>query len=831
MIKKIKILSLNTGVFLGATLSLLTLSSQAEDYYINNNGSDSFDGLTTQSAFKSLAKVNELSLKAGDNIYLAAGQTFIGTLKIANEAGTEQQPITVSNYAENSGDTSVHAIIDAKNELAGIDIVNASYVNISNIEIHANGGTKQKYRTDLANGGEGMRVGVLIDVDKQYGKEFGHITLDNLIIHDIYYYEEGEIDRGDDVNTQNGTQAYGWGIRAYNRYNGDVTKLTDITVKNSEIYDVAHTGIKFTSSTGNLQKHILNVRLEDNYLHDIGGPGIQFSGVDGSYVARNVTDRTGSSTDSRKWGRGSGMWTWTTNDVLVEHNTFKNAVGPADSAGFHIDFNCSNIIIQYNLSINNEGAFIEILGNNENNTYRYNVSINDGYRVKGTTDNPYGKATHDGKTLWFSGFVGMKGNVVNPNIAPKNNYIYNNTIYVSEHIAQLAMHNETDGAVIANNIFYFKKGSRGLAESRYQLVDGVNTTKDMQMSNNLFLTAADWPLTHLMENTSPITGDANFVNAGGLTIQDYIAKSSGVIEGKGIEITKLPQDQHGISSVFNADEIQGLTVQTDILGNTINGNGHIGAIYAVADTNKSTATLTAIASETTSQSSLLITVDFDTDVSGLSLDDFTVINGALSDLTKSSETQWTFTLMPDQYGLTTVKLNADSVVDNDKNGNFAVQFSITFEQAVVESDTKDPVATISGPTGSDTTQANFNLTIDFDEAVVNFELLDLIPLNATLNDFTKNNDSQWTVAVKATTYGDVAITLPENSAFDAAANGNAETVYSIHYKAIASQPVVEPKSKSGGSLSFYSIFLLMFLLGFNKCFINRSIKWIQQKTS
>ncbi len=598
MFKKMKVISINSPLFFGVCLSLLSLSSQAQDYFVSNKGLNSNDGLSRQSAFKTLTKINGLSLTAGDNIYLAAGQTFSGTLKIANEAGTEQSPITISTYVENkhvenknvenNGDTSVRAIIDAKNELAGIDIVNASYLNIRNIEIHANGGTKQKYRTDLANGGEAMRVGVLIDVDKQYGKEFGHITLDNLAIHDIYYYEQGEIDRGSDVNTQNGTQAYGWGIRAFNRYNGDVTKLTDITVKNSEIYDVAHTGIKFTSSTGKLNKHIFNVTLENNYLHDIGGPGIQFSGVDGSYVGHNITDRTGSSTDARKWGRGSGMWTWTTNDVLVEYNTFKNAVGPADSAGFHIDFNCSNIIIQYNLSINNEGAFIEILGNNENNTYRYNVSVNDGYRVKGTTNNPYGKATHDGKTLWFSGFVGMKGNVVNPNIAPKNNYIYNNTIYVSEHIAQLAIHNETDGAVIANNIFYFKKGSRALTEARYQLVDGLNTTKNIQMSNNLFLAASDWPLTHLMQDSNPVIGDVNFVNAAGLSINDYTPQSPELIASKGIAITKLPQDPFGISSVFNADKVQGLSVETDILGNVISGNTHIGAIYAAADGNAET---------------------------------------------------------------------------------------------------------------------------------------------------------------------------------------------------------------------------------------------------
>ena len=59
------------------------------------------------------------------------------------------------------------------------------------------------------------------------------------------------------------------------------------------------------------------------------------------------------------------------------------ANGPADSAGCHIDFNCDNVIVQYNLSVSNAGGFIEILGNNYNCSYRYNVSVNDGHRIKG----------------------------------------------------------------------------------------------------------------------------------------------------------------------------------------------------------------------------------------------------------------------------------------------------------------------------------------------------------------------------------------------------------------------------------------------------------------
>ena len=49
----------------------------------------------------------------------------------------------------------------------------------------------------------------------------------------------------------------------------------------------------------------------------------------------------------------------------------------------HIDFNCSHVVVQYNLSTNNSCVFCERLGNNFNNAYRYNISVNGGYKVKG----------------------------------------------------------------------------------------------------------------------------------------------------------------------------------------------------------------------------------------------------------------------------------------------------------------------------------------------------------------------------------------------------------------------------------------------------------------
>ncbi len=785
-----KVLPIKYAILIGVSLSLLSISSQAQDYYVNNEGNDSNDGLTEQSAFKTLAKVNAQSLTAGDNIYLASGQEFVGTVKIANEAGTSELPISITTY----GDNSKRAIIDAKNELAGIDIVNASYLNISNIEIHANGGTAKKYRT-----GAKMRLGVLVDVNDSSGKEYGHITFDNLFIHDIYHENVGFDGRGDDVNTNNGTQAYGWGVRLYNNNNNN-TVLTNITFQNSEISDVAHTGFKTTSNSHrDLSQRrwggIYKVNLNNNYLHDIGGPGIMFGGANDSYVGHNRVHRTGSGSDTRKWSRGSGMWPWGSRDLLIEHNEFTDAQGPADSAGFHIDFNCTNVVIQYNLSKNNAGGFIEILGNNENNSYRYNVSVNDGYRQKGING-----ASHDGKIFWLSGYVGKN----NSQIAPKNNYIYNNTVYVKEdQLAQFAVHNETDGLVVANNMFIIAGASRHIDQDKYHLVDGVNPTQDIVVKNNLFLNASNWPSTLLAKSTEAVIGNPLFANQGGFEIIDYIPTNNALIANQGIEIVTIADDPIGL--------VPGLVLSKDILGHSINGNEHIGAISPFDESTKPSAILSAIVLDKTFQQSLIITVDFNTKISGLSLDDFTLVNGVIINLIKISDTQWSFSLMPDQYGLTTVKLNADTVVDANDIGNLASEYSITFEQVTDESDTKSPIAIISGPPGSVTTQADFTLTFDFDETVIDFQQDDLITENSTLTSFTKINEKQWKVGVKSSAYGIVSIILPDSVVFDVVANGNEQASYSINYNDSPKQTSSEESEKSGGSIWFLGLFSLIII--------------------
>jgi hypothetical protein len=308
------------------------------------------------------------------------------------------------------------------------------------------------------------------------------------------------------------------------------------------------------------------VDITNNTIKSTGGPGIQMSEVKDVYVSNNYVSLSVSPDVSRKWGRGSGLWTWGSSNILIEKNNFLYANGPGDSAGAHIDYNCDNVVLQYNISAYNAGGFCEILGNNYNCSYRYNISINDGHRVKGIDG-----AFQEGKILWLSGYQGEK----KPRKGPVNSYFYNNTIYSdSTIVAKIAIDNTSSGILIANNIFYLEGKSKAVLGDQYkpETKNGKHV-EHVFFENNLFLNTENWPKEIGIEDMSPVFGNPEFFNEGGINVKDYIPKNINLIKNKGIKISLLPNDSLGL--------IQSLNPKKDILGNTINERPSLGALEPI----------------------------------------------------------------------------------------------------------------------------------------------------------------------------------------------------------------------------------------------------------
>ena len=134
-------------------------SNAQTTYFIDNiSGNDNNNGKSKFKAWQSLAKVSNTNFKPGDLILLANGQEFFGSIEWTNISGAKSKPIIITNY-EVSG-TTIKPIINAKDQLGGIVLINCSHIKVDGLTIIANGGKTTK------NIKKGMRCGVLVTTSK-----------------------------------------------------------------------------------------------------------------------------------------------------------------------------------------------------------------------------------------------------------------------------------------------------------------------------------------------------------------------------------------------------------------------------------------------------------------------------------------------------------------------------------------------------------------------------------------------------------------------------------------------------------------------------------------
>jgi hypothetical protein len=497
----------------------LPLFAAARTLHIDSRkGNDSASGLSASNAWKTLARANAFEFEAGDSLRLRRGSRFNGALKL-RLGGTQARPIVIGAYGEGP-----LPVIDAKGYFAGIQLNDSHHVVVQNIEIAADGGkTVDGSKTHL-------RYGLLAR------GAISHITVENLAIHHIFP-EIGRRHEG-----RNPTSYLGTAISIEGEKD---TPCTDFLIRNCNIWQTGFKAINL--------KRIQRVEVSGNRMGQIGGPAIQPGNVDDLVVRENRVDGSGSDADPRMHARGSGIWPW----------TFMHARGKGDSCGIHIDFNCRDIVVQYNLSIDNEGGFVEILGNNHNCAYRYNISINDGARIKGENG-----AQQEGKILWTSGYTGKN----NKKQGPCNSYIYNNTIFAGANArACFSISPTTDGLLVANNIFHILGHAENVLDDQdARNGEAVAAIPRALMQNNLYAKPGSLPGNLPLCDQNPIFGDPLFRNPGGAAPEDYVPRNRALVEDKGIEIHPLEGDPIGLR--------QGLKADCDFFGNPIVGKPDLGAI-------------------------------------------------------------------------------------------------------------------------------------------------------------------------------------------------------------------------------------------------------------
>lgn len=242
------------------------------------------------------------------------------------------------------------------------------------------------------------------------------------------------------------------------------------------------------------------------------------------------------------------------------------------------------------------------------------------------------------------------------------------------------------------------------------------------------------------------------------------------------------------------------TGYTDAAGNT--GTGATGSNNYAIDTQRPTATImvndTALAvGETTA-----VTITFNEAVTGLSLADFSVANGTLSNLSTSDNITYTAILTPNGNiadSSNVITLNNTGV--QDAAGNTGSGSTNSNNYAI---DTQRPTATIQL---SDTALAAGDtaiVTITFNEAVTGLSLTDLSASNGTLSGLSSNDGgTTWTVTLTPAanvTASSNLITLNNAGVQDAAGNTGIGGTLSGNYTVDTVVPVIASVSVPTGVL-------------------------------
>jgi len=540
-------------------------------YYVSySSGNDSNDGLSEASPFKNLGKINSITFSAGDIIKFKKGDTWYGYFKI-NGSGEDSNLISVDSYG--TGDK---PIINGYGYQASIFVYNEEYIEIKNLELsnsasHLKTDGAVRLMDGSSRSGEDIRYGILILRDIN-GQNINNIKISSVNISDIY-----------PTPSDSSNNHKGYGIAFDSLKNDDNTQLNyfdDIEIDDVEISLTGHYGIHVRNQmpSADSDYYHRNITIKNSNFLNTGGSGVVLVRTKDVLVEKSNFKNTGSGLDSRMWNRGSGLWTYTTNDAIIQECIFDNAYGPLDSYGAHIDWGNERVVVQYCLSLNNYGGFIEILGENIDCGYRYNISIGDGTR------RPNENGNNNGGIFFLSDYAGSDDR----RIGSENNFIYNNTIYIPSL-------NSTDNESMSPEIYFKSNNLNTYVYNNLIYIDSgaslnINTENDNSYNffrNNLYYgtISIDESSNFQHDSSELLSTNPKLVNPGSSEsdytelANDYKLQSDSSIIGQGILI-------NGSSDSTNFVQNNG---GRDYFGNTVSDshNPNIGAfnLWAPTSTN------------------------------------------------------------------------------------------------------------------------------------------------------------------------------------------------------------------------------------------------------
>lgn len=320
-------------------------------YYIDPSSRSQMEDGSREHPFKSFEKLSQLTLGRGDCILLAGGVEHRGPLSVENVKADKEHPLLIGSYGKG------RAVINAGRG-TGVRIARSEFVTVRNLSIHGSG-----YRSEDGNDGSGLHC-----VASRY------MDIDSILCTG-FLWNGVLIEDGDHHRVRN---VYA----SKNGYFGINISASDVKKRTQEVY------VGYCTAENNPGCY----KITDNH----SGSGILLAHV--SQATVEYCEAMNNGWAMPREGNGPvGIWAFEADHVTIQycyaHDNKTSAKGK-DGGGFDLDGGITNCILQYNLSMNNEGAgygLFQYAGATtwSDNQILHNVSINDG-----------SKNSHTGIFVW-----------------------------------------------------------------------------------------------------------------------------------------------------------------------------------------------------------------------------------------------------------------------------------------------------------------------------------------------------------------------------------------------------------------------------------------------
>lgn len=378
-------------------------------YYIDSeNGSDSNDGLSADSPWKTLGRASDVVYSAGDSILLKRGSYFFGRFSARGD-GTAENPITLSAYGDGDLPVLTNSPQDSLYDPV-ITIRDVSHWVVKDLEITAPDGT-----------------GILIYFNNKIVED---ITIDSVVLHDIQNYASDDY-----YSSQRAA------IRMFGNTGKTHRYLSDIHINNCEIYDCGYgifAGGHYNDENPNSEAYPYNknILVENCSIYNLYDDGFIMAQAEG-LILRN-TSIINTCLSSGIYATAP-TWTWGVTDTLIENCEIAGAKNIKDGMACDFDDHTDNSTYQYIYSHDNVRFMWNCVYKEDhfNNTVRYCLSVNDNV------------------TTNAGSWVGL------PEIGFK---FYNNTIVNG---SDYCFRRYSD-SYICNNIFSLQPGRRVIFNKEYE---------------------------------------------------------------------------------------------------------------------------------------------------------------------------------------------------------------------------------------------------------------------------------------------------------------------------------------------------------------------------